>query len=268
MEDYKIGAALINCFYSTLTSDKDDCDISARMKENVSLNNNLDKYFLEFKKAKFEKINGYNIEDFPRYSIENIKKFITFGSFQIKSSFSYLAEHMKEIGYYDIFINESNNKYEDRKVLLAKIQSRHIKRTEYHVVIEYFPHSSNEKDINWRCSCKNGKRTVGCCSHCTSVIYFLSCGKYEKELRKPGERLNNILKNVKINEENDTSDDEFDLTKNNLKNLPKIKRDISSSSIEIVGKKSKANGFYNSEVELHDILKRFESILPEWGGHK
>ena len=69
---------------------------------------------------------------------------------------------------------------------MAKIQSRHINRIEYQIVIEYVPHSTNADDVSWRCTCKNGKRTMGCCSHITCIIYFLSYGKYQNELKQPG----------------------------------------------------------------------------------
>ena len=30
----------------------------------------------------------------------------------------------------------------------------------------------------WYCECKNGARTLGCCCHIASVIYFLALGRY------------------------------------------------------------------------------------------
>ena len=209
MDDYKIAAALINCFYTILESDKDSSvEIVKGMQKKLNhTSNNLDKYLIDFKKLKFEKINGHSIIDFPRFSIEKIKTSITFGSFQLKSSLSYLAEHLKKNGNYAIYVSENEYRNNGKKILMAKIQSRHINRIEYQIVIEYVPHSTNADDVSWRCTCKNGKRTMGCCSHITCIIYFLSYGKYQNELKQPGVSLNDILKCLN---ESDTDTDQND----------------------------------------------------------
>ena len=36
--------------------------------------------------------------------------------------------------------------------------------------------------IDWACTCFAGLRTVGCCSHIASIIYFLSYAKYQDKI--------------------------------------------------------------------------------------
>ncbi|CAF1047844.1 unnamed protein product, partial [Brachionus calyciflorus] len=43
------------------------------------------------------------------------------------------------------------------------------------------------------CSCKSGKRLVGCCTHVATIIYFLSNSKFRPEKYQPAEYLNYIL---------------------------------------------------------------------------
>ena len=38
---------------------------------------------------------------------------------------------------------------------------------------------------SWYCTCKNGTRTVGCCSHIASIIYYFSLAKYLDNLADP-----------------------------------------------------------------------------------
>lgn len=65
-------------------------------------------------------------------------------------------------------------------MLRTRIQSRHKNNTKYNSYIAY---STNKDDTNpikdWYCTCKTGTRTVGCCSHVASVIYYLSNARYE-----------------------------------------------------------------------------------------
>ena len=121
--------------------------------------------------------------------------------------------------------------------MLSKIQSRHINRTEYHVVIEYIPYKNDENGIlGWTCTCKIGKRD----------------GKYQDKLPQPGFSLNNLLINVGINDLDESDSDEFvencelskdsneeDTTYSHSTHSNKISRELSSSSSQNSGKKTK-----------------------------
>lgn len=65
------------------------------------------------------------------------------------------------------------------RVLLTKIQSRHMNRIKYNVILEYIPGLNDSTGITgWACTCKIAKRTLGCCSHICSLIYYLSYLKF------------------------------------------------------------------------------------------
>ena len=51
------------------------------------------------------------------------------------------------------------------------------------------------------CTCKNGSRTVGCCSHVTSIIYYYACGKYLSNQADPAGKLRDIFPYYKKREE-------------------------------------------------------------------
>ena len=77
---------------------------------------------------------------------------------------------------------------------MAKIQSRHINNLQYNVYIKYRPGGNSYDGIEgWYCTCKDGSRTIGCCSHITCIIYYFGYGKYEVSLKKPANHLNNIF---------------------------------------------------------------------------
>ena len=97
-------------------------------------------------KSKYETIEALNVDDFPKMGLDIIKLEITFGTYQLTQSWSYLAEHFKN-GKYEIMINKAViDSKKDLKLLHAKIQSRHVKRTKYNVFIGY---ESNKTVKTW-----------------------------------------------------------------------------------------------------------------------
>ena len=175
-----------------------------------------------------------------------------------------MSEHLRKNGKYEIFVNKNNIKNNDTNVLLAKIQSRHIKKMEYKIVIEYVPEKNDVSSIlAWTCTCKNGKRDVGTCSHVACIILYLAFGKYQENLLNPGYSLNNILIKIgtsDIEESEDNEDDEFEknLEENLEENRIKMSRELSNLSIEGDCKKQK--------TDVVSVLN-FSSILPTWGGN-
>jgi hypothetical protein len=62
------------------------------MKKKIDEKNELEKYLKKPSKKLFEKIDSVEITDFPKLSVEFIRK-ITFGWNQINQALSYLAKH-------------------------------------------------------------------------------------------------------------------------------------------------------------------------------
>ena len=94
--DYKIVAAIINCFYIKLLSDGDNAsNIAIRMNNKIAQKNiNLDKYWNSINDKDFMLIDANNVKDFPKIDQETLRSNITFGSYQLKNSFGCLSEHL------------------------------------------------------------------------------------------------------------------------------------------------------------------------------
>ena len=39
--------------------------------------------------------------------------------------------------------------------------------------------------FGWFCQCKNGARTLGCCAHVASVLWFMGFARYQNGIRYP-----------------------------------------------------------------------------------
>ena len=131
--------------------------------------------------------------------IKSIKNNITFGSYQLKQALSYIAGHLTEDSKHEIFVNENLVDLDKSKLIMAKIQSRHINNLEYNVYIKYRPGGNSYDGIEgWYCTCKDGSRTIGWGSHITCIIYYFGYGKYEVSLKKPANHLNNIFPSQRL----------------------------------------------------------------------
>ena len=53
-------------------------------------------------------------------------------------------------------------------------------------------HSANQIKA-YCCSCKNGLRTVGCCEHVMSVLWYLGHARHLPTISQPAEHLNNFF---------------------------------------------------------------------------
>lgn len=58
-------------------------------------------------------------------------------------------------------------------------QSAHTSRTTYNPTIQF----TREKILGWWCDCYTGARIIGCCSHVSSAIWFLSYQRWQSEIR-------------------------------------------------------------------------------------
>ena len=129
-----------------------------------------------------------------------------------------MSEHFDQNGSITIVLNKTE--FKEETVLSVKLKSRHVERLKYKLIIVYFPNINDVSSISgWKCSCPVGGRKVGCCSHIACIIFYLSFGKYEDILEKPGYSLNGILLKMGISSdenedsENDNNDDDRNIEK-------------------------------------------------------
>lgn len=88
------------------------------------------------------------------------------------------------------------------KIIYIKVFSRHSGSKSYRVYIEYLPqplHVEYNLPYNpnaikgWYCECKNGARTLGCCCHAASIIFYCAYKRFCETIEKPGQHLIEIF---------------------------------------------------------------------------
>ena len=68
---------------------------------------------------------------------------------------------------------------EEDDVFKAQIRSRHTSNKTYDLWVEYA--QGLNPITGWYCGCRSGARTVGCCAHVASVLWYLGYYRNETE---------------------------------------------------------------------------------------
>ncbi|KAJ8687901.1 hypothetical protein QAD02_023696 [Eretmocerus hayati] len=182
------------------------------------------------KRSIFETMSSDTLPEFPRYTMKDLY-FISLGSYQLKQAISYYSEHIKTDGKYifqvcteidRIDFDKYDISLEDPLLIKIRIQSRHSGNTKYClfiltesentgsrpciqgsttnenvIVSAQAPVSRDPSSITssllYYCQCKNGARTIGCCAHVMSVLWFLGYARYVPNISPPAQFLDKFF---------------------------------------------------------------------------
>ena len=208
MKDFKVAAALLNAFHPPITNRADAEDILRIINEKMYVDNILGDYVirnnLNRRRANFQRINVQNndLRDFPQLT-HNELALISLGSYQIKQARSYYGEHIRDNGIYEIevchetdsdLLTELSATTDSLWLLRGRIKSRHISSKTYFTYILVDGSVTGREAIKqYYCNCIVGKRTVGCCCHIMSIIWYLSWARYQETVIPPAQFLDDIL---------------------------------------------------------------------------
>lgn len=180
-KDFQIVVTLINAFSHNLQSDKDNRQLSLQMLALRDVRNHLEKIVRRIPKRSFTPI--INLSLFPKISMDQLKS-IGLGSYQIKQAKSYCQQHLNEWGEFVVNVcdveecrqkcAQFNTENANLLLILVNFKSR-FQSARTHSSYVLFDTNAEGKDVVKAhcCSCKNGLRTVGCCSHVMTIIWYL-----------------------------------------------------------------------------------------------
>ncbi|XP_047029464.1 uncharacterized protein LOC124637154 [Helicoverpa zea] len=208
MVDFSIAAALINRFHCRYTDRTDAAQILEIINQKMYQNNVLADFInnnnYNRRRAHFTNINvdSQNISNFPQLTQEDLI-LIACGTYQIKQARSYYGEHIRYNGSYTIEVcreaHLSNLRDElslsqNHWLLRGKIQSRHISRKIYYVYIIINNNVSGREAVeHYCCNCIVGRRTVGCCAHTMTILWYLGWARHETNITPPAQFLDDLL---------------------------------------------------------------------------
>lgn len=204
--DVRICAALLNRYFCSIESNKGIADeVSRRMLEKLNTRNEFSDIV---KTSEFQE----NMKNFAQFDdLDSLPIltplhliYIALGTYQIKEAASYCQENMKNNG--SIFkistFPEGLNNYffgsyqvneQQPRLLHAMFRSRFRSDKKHNTFVLVDTNGQDENAIlGYYCSCYSGMRTVGCCAHVMSIIWFALYIK-NRNIPKPAAFLDNYF---------------------------------------------------------------------------
>lgn len=228
MDDFTIAAALNNHLNSLrparATSAVEINETARNMLERLSQPNLLHDALKGNSFAAVIRSQKYHVFEhqstFPKLSYVDLKS-ISFGVYQIHQSKLYAYDHIRLNNNHFIlytFPEECSKFWENFKtengkpvLLMINIKSRFVSARKYRAYVLY---DANKQDVGsvlgYYCSCKNGLRTVGCCSHTMTIIYYLGWAQHNGGIKEPSTHLRDVFNRRQAEEEPDSDTEECD----------------------------------------------------------
>lgn len=223
-DDVKICAALLNVYFKPLKSNQGiENEIINRMLNNKNKKNELisivsNQSFVKNLK-KFENFNNFNA--LPLLS-ERQLIYISLGRYQIQQAQSYCQQHLKENNsQFLTFIFPENlcrqflpsffGNNRKPELFLTQFKSRYVSKKRHDTFVLVDLNGNDENAIlSYYCDCYSGRRTVGCCSHVMSFIWFTLFIR-NKSIPKPAAFLDDYFeRNIDENNEEIENDEEVE----------------------------------------------------------
>lgn len=238
-KDLRIAAAMINKYFEKVVADagKEEA-IANAMLSRVTLPNKIHPIVLQklFQDqiTHFEPVDNNNF-DFPQFTKEELQQ-ITQGSYQLRQAKSYAHAHKKAklryntdyLCYYcpnqitqRFFADIIRERNVRRPILVfTRMASRFVSgKSHDSYVLADADGNGPSAIIGYCCECKNGLRTVGCCSHVTTTIFYLGYARHNGGIEPVARHVENFfddlferiedneLEGVQIGEEDYESDE-------------------------------------------------------------
>lgn len=208
---YRIAGAIINRYREPLIMSDANAELAQRLREKLrepnfvkrlveeeNLRNRIAQRWVQLNEAQF---NG-----FPILTIEYLKQF-TVGTYQIKLSPSYIQDKLirNDGDGFTIEMLRNQNRLPRPGLIRVKIKSRFRRAKTHQLWITYVPTDEEddrmEEDFNpiqgHYCTCKSGARTIGCCAHIASVLWYLGYARHNENVRYPYTKLALKMKNAR-----------------------------------------------------------------------
>lgn len=207
MNDYKIGAAILNAFGKPILCNISDFpNIGARMLSLVEVKNKLktiiaSKKFQRIKRLFIESIDPREL-NFPRLNEQQIKN-ICLGNYAVRQAISYAADHIKTNERFKISTLPEEHvqavfgkicvdeKLEKPMFITTEIKSRFRGQKSHNVYVLY-DFKNIENKIFHTCDCQHGHRTLGCCAHIATIVWYFGLGRHQN-FNDPAAHLNNFF---------------------------------------------------------------------------
>jgi hypothetical protein len=168
---FQVVIAIINAFSPPLFTEKEfHVNVAEKVAERLTKSNELQQLIestgLARSRVQWQLADQDCALDFPEMTLDELMQ-ITLGPYHVQQGARYNNQHMGRGNGYKYFVH-----VQLPGIIQIKLQSRFHNAVKHKVWVEYTPHVNGPDSIGgYFCTCPNGARTLGCCSHVASVRY-------------------------------------------------------------------------------------------------
>ena len=141
-------------------------------------------------------LNKNHVPGFPIFDLNYLKQ-ITFGIYQLGLAPSYIQDKLNYDGT-EVFEFDENR--DEQGFIRIRIYSRFRNAVKYQLWIAFINNEDNndvediqEPILGYYCTCKTGARTLRCCAHIASVLWFLGYARHQQTIKYPSTALLNYV---------------------------------------------------------------------------
>lgn len=202
--DYlRIACALLNKYFPSIHMQGASVQLAQEMKR-LAQHENVVRARVENERLHLQRIpndrwinlDELALAEFPILTLQYLRD-LTIGVYQLKLAPSYIQDTLQRenVEHFSFQILE-----EERGFLRCRIYSRFTQATKHQLWIAYVPQDDEDHEddregpiMGYYCTCKTGSRTVGCCAHISSVLWFLGFARHEANVKYPPTKLLHCL---------------------------------------------------------------------------
>lgn len=226
-DDIRIASAIINKYFSCVIADKGNEEwVANEMLRRVSVPNHISLKINMFGPfyRNFISVHESNFS-FVRMEMDELQQ-ITLGTYQLRQAKTYAIAHKQadQDGDYAFFYCPSEiteNIFEriildydviEPVLIFVKMMSRFRSRKKYRsFILADLNKSGPSAIISHYCECKHGLRTVGCCSHVATTLFYLCFARHHGGVAAVSPHLDRFFEQQHEREpESETDDSDFE----------------------------------------------------------
>lgn len=200
----RIGCAIINRFHEPVHMQGADPALARQMLEIAQQQNVLQQRVQQERLHlirgpngdRWEEMQGVQLPGFPVLPLEYLKD-KTFGTYQVYLAPSYIHDRLGRERRAEFTFQ---TQLFEPGLIRARLYSRFTNATHHTLYIsfhEYFGGIGEAERIRpdvdpilgYYCTCKSGARTLGCCGHVASVLWYLGYARHQQNAQYPSDNL-------------------------------------------------------------------------------
>lgn len=187
----RIGCATINAYCKPIKMShatvKWAQDMIAQSKKQNKLRLFVEENKLQGQRKNWETMSSESLPEFPQLSYDYLRK-ITFGVYQIKLARSYVQDKIQNENQYNFKVHEerpgfirvqTKSRFSGSKKRNLWIIYKHALLTNDQLI---YDKDDEGPILGWCCDCPNGARSLGCCAHVVSVLWYLGLARHQSNL--------------------------------------------------------------------------------------